>query len=582
MNVPLGQSGADRRVDDEQPPSVRPDAAWFIPPWVSSRSYALGTPSARAMITNARWWTSLLLVEASAELWNMLPPRFTLSDIAPRLRSVGIEIENPESRSEVLGFLDSLHREGALCCEAAANPQPDHRATKAAIDSGAVVNSIEGEFCDWLASRGMLAAAIVELTYRCNQRCVHCFNPGAAHAPGEQPHRDGDELSTEEVFALLGQLKDNGVFLLTFSGGELSTRPDLIPILREARRLGFACNLLTNGLLPEDWLREICALWPRTIAISIYSPVPEIHDATTGVPGSFQRALASLRYVAGAGVRATMKCPLMRHNVYGYKKLQDLCDELNAYPHFDFHITAAMDGKSGCTAHQILDQRVLKSLMSDQRVGTHVGPDLPDFGRRRRAMDGPVCGGGMFELSIAPDGTVSPCNMLPLALGNVRQASLREIREGKILAAWRSVNLGDFDKCGLYAYCAYCNHCPGMAMAEKGDMLAAPTTCCLAARTRMDLAREMQGDAGAAIAAAAGFGWDGTVHLPVVPAVEPCDRVHDPRRSPPEEFVTRIATIHREGNVHRKDEAPESGSPALENLKKADLQSGGLLHEFGR
>ncbi len=66
---------ADPRADREQPRSVRPDAVWSVPSWVSSRCYELGTPSARAMITNARWWTSILLEDASAELWNLLPPR---------------------------------------------------------------------------------------------------------------------------------------------------------------------------------------------------------------------------------------------------------------------------------------------------------------------------------------------------------------------------------------------------------------------------------------------------------------------------------------------------------------------------
>ena len=153
---------ADHQADHDQPCSVRPDAVWSVPPWVSSRCYELGTPSARAMITNARWWTSILLEDASAELWNLLPSRFTLDDLAPVLRSVGMEIDAAECRAMVAGFLESLHCEGLLWSEEDGDPQPDHRATKAAFDGGAGLNSIEADFFDWLVDHRKLPTAMIE------------------------------------------------------------------------------------------------------------------------------------------------------------------------------------------------------------------------------------------------------------------------------------------------------------------------------------------------------------------------------------------------------------------------------------
>ena len=370
---------------------------------------------------------------------------------------------------------------------------------------------------------------------------------------------------------------------MTFSGGELSLRPDLIPILREAKRLGLAFDVYTNGQLSEQCLREISALWPRTLGISLYAAVAETHNATTGVKGSFQRALDSLRYVAKTGVRATVKCPLMRHTVAGYKNLMDLCNELNVLPQFDLHITAGMDGNSACTAHQIVDEQVLKAVMSDPRLGMNIGPEDPNFGRRPRAMDGPVCGAGRYSLSIAPDGTVYPCNGLPLSVGNLRLSSLQDIKDGQALAAWKSVTLADFDECGLYPHCAYCNHCPGMAMAEKGDLLAVSKTCCITARARMKLSEEVRA-AQAAIAAPPGFGRDSSVRLPVasLPLLGQCGSPCDPRRLPSAQFAGQIEKIHHEGNLRRKNQIPQSGSPAAENIREADVDRKDRLREFGR
>ena len=75
---------------------------WEIPSWVSSRSYTLGTPSARSILTNARWWTNIVLAEASADFWATLPQRFSLADLADRLRPLGIDLEDGEASGKSL------------------------------------------------------------------------------------------------------------------------------------------------------------------------------------------------------------------------------------------------------------------------------------------------------------------------------------------------------------------------------------------------------------------------------------------------------------------------------------------------
>jgi radical SAM protein with 4Fe4S-binding SPASM domain len=537
------------------------------------------------MLTNSRWWTNIVLEGGSAELWHLFPARFSLADLASRASSIGIDMEDAETRAEVLGFLGTLHSEGLLSSATLPNPKPDPSSTIAGFRTGAASNSVEADFYDWLSDRGVLPSALIELTYRCNQRCVHCFNPGAARSPSEMPRRSADELTTEEIGRVLVDLAEMGVFTLTFSGGEPSLRVDLIEILREARSLGFSFNVYSNGQLPDSLLRQICDLWPRAIGISLYSAVPDIHDATTGVKGSFDRALESLRLVAGSGVRAMVKCPLMQHTVFGYKRLLELCDELNALPQFDFQITAGMDGDERCTVHQILDRPTLRMIMADPRVAMHVGPETLNYGRQNRPIDGPVCGAGRYTVSIAPDGTVYPCNGLPLTLGNVRAAGLRAIwHESKALAAWKAATLADFDQCGLYSYCSYCNHCPGMAMVETGDLLAVSKTCCTTALARMELSKEFQASQSGTVDNAATFGFDEGVRLPTQSSMIAVSAAcpSDPRAVPGDGFAERIAQIQREGNTRRRAQVPERDSPADQNLTEANMDRSSRLRELGR
>lgn len=564
--------------------SMATSEIWSIPSWVSSRCYGLGTEFARAILTNARWWTNLVLEDDSARVWSLLPARFCLSDIGSCLRGIGLDLDDAESRIALQTFFDTLHSEGLLHCETKSPPTLER--CKPTLDAaGVAANATEADFYDWLADRGILPSCLIEVTYRCNQRCVHCFNPGASRRRDERPSREDDGLTTRELCRVLEDLAEMGTFTVTFSGGEPTLRPDLLEVLTQAKSLGLSFNLFTNGLLDETLLHRICDLWPRTIGVSLYSPVPAIHDGTTGVTGSFDRALRSLQLIAKSGIRATMKCPLMQHTVHGYKPLLELCNDINALPQFDFQITAAIDGDDRSIAHQILDGTVLRMLMSDPHMPMHVSPSQAEYGRQKRPVDGPVCGAGRYTMSIAPDGTVYPCNGLPLNVGNVRTHSIRDVWESSsALAAWRSIRLMDFDQCGLYAHCSYCNHCPGMAMAETGNVLAVSKTCCVVARARMELSNECRGLLPDATTAASTFGFDSSIRLPIhPPAMRSAEAPPlDPRVVGIGKFPERILQIQNNGNPRRLGHIAELGSPEHENVKEHDLHRAGRLRELGR
>jgi len=89
----------------------------------------------------------------------------------------------------------------------------------------------------------------VDLTYRCNERCIHCY----------LDHEDHGEMSTAEIKNVLSQLAESGTLFLTFSGGEIFLRQDIFELIEFARDLHFDVSLKTNALLidaPAD-----CAIW---------------------------------------------------------------------------------------------------------------------------------------------------------------------------------------------------------------------------------------------------------------------------------------------------------------------------------
>src|ERR1700704_5188953 len=92
---------------------------------------------------------------------------------------------------------------------------------------------------DRAATNGIPISVHFDLTYRCNERCVHCY----------LDHDNHGELTTAECIAVMEDLARAGTLFLTFSGGEIFLRPDLYEILAAARRLHFDISLKTNALL---------------------------------------------------------------------------------------------------------------------------------------------------------------------------------------------------------------------------------------------------------------------------------------------------------------------------------------------
>ena len=77
----------------------------------------------------------------------------------------------------------------------------------------------------------------LDLTYRCNERCVHCY----------LDHDDHGEMTTAEIKHLLDEMAAAGGSILTLSGGEIFLRKDFFEILEHARRLMFCVKLKTNA-----------------------------------------------------------------------------------------------------------------------------------------------------------------------------------------------------------------------------------------------------------------------------------------------------------------------------------------------
>lgn len=311
-----------------------------------------------------------------------------------------------------------------------------------------------------------------DLTYRCNERCVHCY----------LDHEDYGELSTAEVFGILEQLAEAGALFLTFSGGEIFLRQDLFEILGYARELGFDVSLKTNAILIDvPKARRLRELGVRKVQISVYSDDPAVHNGITKVKGSLERSTAAIRLLKSEGLQVKIACPLMQQNILSYQGVVSFA-EAHGVPYvIDTTITPKMDGDKSVLALRSSGAALLPILQnlscSDARPAADDSKPQPNLGSvttsglESGAYDDLPCSAGHNSCYVSPYGDVFPCVQMPLPSGNLRQQSFVEIwRDSREMKRVRGIRESRLHVCSSCELRQFCERCPGLAMMEGGDL----------------------------------------------------------------------------------------------------------------
>jgi radical SAM protein with 4Fe4S-binding SPASM domain len=301
----------------------------------------------------------------------------------------------------------------------------------------------------------------LDLTYRCNERCIHCY----------LDHDDHGEMTTAEIKDLLDQMADAGVFFLTISGGEILMRRDFFEILEHAHARTFSIKLKTNGvLIRKKEAERIRALGVESVQISVYSHRAEVHDAITKMPGSFRQSIEAIRRLRTLGLHVTMANVLMVQNAYDYPGVRALAAELGAKCTLDPTITPMMDGDRSILELNV-DKAALREVFRDSAlVGNVEEFCAPPQGVDEDALDMLPCSAGHTACYVSPYGDVYPCVQFPLPSGNVRRTKFVDIwRDSPQLNEVRSIRLRDMPSCSQCTQGATCTRCPGLAYLE-GNM----------------------------------------------------------------------------------------------------------------
>lgn len=272
-----------------------------------------------------------------------------------------------------------------------------------------------------------LGVLFVELTARCNERCLHCY------ADSDPERRE--ILSLAELRDWLAAARQLGQATVQFTGGDPLLHPDLPAALATARALDFAgVEIYTNGLhLSGRLLQQLLPHRPD-FAFSLYSHRAEIHDAITRTPGSHVRTLQAIRRVQEAGCPLRIGVALMALNGTDGPAI------------LDFALRELATG-----AEQIRFDPV-------RRSGRGIGVDSGE-GSLYSLAHLPERAGEMRrgKLCIGFDGRLYPCIFNRLQpLGDLRRQSLAEILAALTNRPLAAPDAARWQSCGERLSCSDC------------------------------------------------------------------------------------------------------------------------------
>ena len=178
---------------------------------------------------------------------------------------------------------------------------------------------------------------IWNLIRRCNLTCKHCYSISA--------DKDFDgELTTEEVYTVMDDLKKFHVPVLILSGGEPLLRPDIFDISRRAKEMGFYVGLSSNGtLITKDNIKQIADIGYDYVGVSI-DGMRDTHDQFRRKQGAFDDSMNGIRLCRDAGIKIGMRFTLTMDNARELPELLKLMKQQQIDKFYLSHLNYAGRG----------------------------------------------------------------------------------------------------------------------------------------------------------------------------------------------------------------------------------------------
>lgn len=306
----------------------------------------------------------------------------------------------------------------------------------------------------------------LELTFRCNLRCQHCYvSHGHTGIPGQQ------ELTTQEIKNILDQVTDAGTLWFLFTGGEPLMRPDFAELYTYAKQKGLLHSLFTNATMLTERTADVLAEWrPFSIEVTMYGYTQKTYERVTGIPGSYALFRRGIEMLLERKLPLKLKTMVMSLNQHELNAMSDYARSLGCSFRFDAMLNEGLQTGKGCGHPRYLRLTPQEVAALDATEERRMA--WQEFLHRFESLKPDTkhlyqCAAGMTSYHIDPYGHLSLCMLARNQSYDLRQGAFRE--GWQFLTGVRDQPPQHDYRCNQCELKLLCNCCPGWSQLEHGD-----------------------------------------------------------------------------------------------------------------
>ncbi|MEO8595054.1 MAG: TIGR04053 family radical SAM/SPASM domain-containing protein [Candidatus Solibacter sp.] len=333
---------------------------------------------------------------------------------------------------------------------------------------------------------------IWEATQACDLTCVHC-------RASAQSERSSKELTTEQGYRLLDQIRSFGEPLMVFTGGDPLKRPDLMDLIRYSVKIGLRTNVTPSAtpLLTNEAIDGFKEAGVTRMAISVDGHDAASHDDFRGVPGTFDRAMQALAHARDIGLDTQFQTTVTRRNMHHLPEIAEIVKEMRSkmWSLFFLIVTGRALASEDLLAEEYEDVFKFMYDLSKtaafgiktteamhyrryiaQRMKEEHGVVQNEAARGVAFRTAGVSDGKGFVF-VSHEGEIFPSGFLPVSGGNVLETPLPDVyRNSDLFRTLRDTTQRE-GKCGICEYQKVCGGSRARAYALTGDFLAEDPRC---------------------------------------------------------------------------------------------------------
>ncbi len=309
----------------------------------------------------------------------------------------------------------------------------------------------------------------IELTYRCNLDCVHCYC--------KKLEDKDEELNTSQWKKIFDEIKREGCIYLTFTGGDPLVREDFLELYSYAKKRCFIITIFTNGqALNGKILSYLARSLPFSIELTLNGITKETYESITQVKKSFFRIMENIKKIKEKKLPLVLKSNCLKQNKDEIAKIKVFADSFLGKRRDKYHF------KYGPMVYPRLNQDKIptdfrlsfKELLDLRKQDTDIwqqhqkglNADFPDLGRDKSFLY--RCTAWREQFFINPYGRLKFCNFSEKFSVDLKTTAFKE-GFYKIFPKLLNEKFKTNSKCKACRLRPLCYYCPARAFLETGD-----------------------------------------------------------------------------------------------------------------